>query len=471
MRWPIRNQILLPFLAIQSIAIVAIAVTTSWVAVTDVEDRIETQLASVSATLGHATFPLTPTVLNQLRALSGAEFLVVDQNRSVIETTIDSLSRDTTPLSDQSWNRINSKVVRDSNPLSIEGEGYYAGRVTLPSGRGNRHVVILFPQADWHAARWDAMRPPLLIGSVLLVLTILLSIVLSRRLGTRIHRVQSQVARIADGEFEPILPSPVNDELRDLALSVNRMAATLETSLEQVRESERSSLLTQLVGGLAHQFRNAITGARVSVQLHQRRCSLERDEALTVALKQLELTEQQIKALLRVTRGEQRSRVAGDVSTIIEETAALIGPICDHQQIDLQVRTDSVNWDVSDADALRSALLNLVMNAVEATGPHGRIEVETQLVHDELRITVADDGPGFPEEHDIFQTFFSTKQEGIGLGLPLARQAVEDCGGQLTAHRDEDRTIFELRFMSVINVDDETSVPSNCPSEMTTGVG
>ncbi|MBX3437859.1 MAG: HAMP domain-containing histidine kinase [Planctomycetaceae bacterium] len=447
MRWPIRNQILLPFVATGVLTVGAIAVTTSWIAVRNVEAGIRTQLAHVVAALEGASFPLTPNVLTQLRALSGAHFVLLDSSRRRVATTLGDLPQGDNLVSDDQWLRLDHTVVGEEGPFDIAGVNYFAGRVRWVDSRGGGHVLVLYPHADWRAARWQAMSPPLLIGGALLLVTVTASIVLSRRFGRRIQRMQTQVARIAAGNFQPIAASPIDDELRDLSLAVNRMATALAESMQRIRETERSTLLTQLVGGLAHQLRNAITGARISVQLHQRRCAAADDDALDVALKQLRLTEEQIKALLRVTRGETRSPVSGDVSEILQQTVALVRPICEHHRITLESDDAAADWAIDDADAMRAALLNLMMNAVEAAGPRGLIRVRTNVERHGLRITIADNGRGFPENVDIFQSFFTTKPEGVGLGLSLARQAVDDCGGTLTAHRDDGMTVFEIALV------------------------
>jgi signal transduction histidine kinase len=290
------------------------------------------------------------------------------------------------------------------------------------------------------------MTPPLVIGAVCLCLTVALSIVVARVIGGRIQSVQSHVTRIAAGDFEPVPTSTMNDELHDLSDGVNRMAAALGVSMRNIRESERSALLTQLVGGLAHQLRNALTGARMSVQVHRRHCPKSGDEAIDVALKQLTLTEEQIKALLRLSRGESRPPVAGYVVKILDEAAALLTPVCTHQKIRFNVQREELELRVADADAMRGAILNLGMNAIEAAGPGGAVSIMASTSPDQLVIEVVDNGPGVPENlrDDVFAPFFTTKQEGAGLGLALARRAAEDCGGTLTLHREEGLTTFRL---------------------------
>ncbi|MBW3542324.1 MAG: HAMP domain-containing histidine kinase [Planctomycetes bacterium] len=323
---------------------------------------------------------------------------------------------------------------------------YFAGRVQRREGFGKGSVFVLYPERSWALARWQAMSPPLAIGGVLLLPTVIASVWIAKRIGGRIQTVGQQVSRIAGGDFTPVGVTSVNDELRDLAEGVNRMAVALDESMRSIRERERSALLTQLVGGLAHQLRNALTGARTSIQLHRRHCGSRDDEAIDVALRQLTLTEEQIKALLRLTRGESRPSSSASVSTILDETISLVRPVCAHKKIRFFYERGDVEWHVSDSDAMRGALLNLMMNAIEAAGPLGVVRVGSSREASSVVIEVADNGPGVPMEiaDDVFDPFFTTKDEGVGLGLALARKAAQDCDGTLSLHRSNGMTVFRL---------------------------
>ena len=83
--------------------------------------------------------------------------------------------------------------------------------------------------------------------------------------------MQGQVARIVDGDFRELDPGGERDEVADLSRSINHMCVQLREMQRTIRETERSRLLAQFAAGLAHQLRNSLTGARMSVQLHARR--------------------------------------------------------------------------------------------------------------------------------------------------------------------------------------------------------
>ncbi len=443
MRWPLRNQILMPFVAIQAATVVCVTAAAVWFSVQQVEQEIDSRLASVASTLRTADYPLTVSILHQLRQLSGAHFVVIDADERPKLATLEP-ANDFAPID---WSQLRGYVAEQRTTVQLAGETFIAQRIPWRGGvgnDGNESILLLFDQTEWQAQRRAAVVPPLVVGGILLVAAIAASIFVSRRIGNRIARVQRQVVKIADGDFSPVKPPRTDDELRELAETVNRMAVILDESMRKIRETERNALLAQLVGGLAHQLRNAITGARISTQLHQRRCENGGDEALHVALQQLTLVEQQIKALLRVTRGETRSRIAGCVGEILDQTVSLVRPLCEHQSIELRFQRDSGAWEIPDADALRAAVLNLIMNAIEAAGPTGEVEVTATYDARQVTIDVVDNGLGILHPEAIFEPFYSTKKEGVGLGLSLAKSACEECQGTLTHHRENHRTTFRM---------------------------
>ena len=106
----------------------------------------------------------------------------------------------------------------------------------------------------------------------------------------------------------------------------------------------------------------------------------------------------------------------------------------------------------ADPEQLREALLNILLNACEAMEYSGSLRIEEQLVSAEdgalfACIRIQDSGPGIPAEHlpDIFTPFFSTKEQGTGLGLPIAKSILEEHGGDIRVNASpETGTAFTL---------------------------
>ena len=277
-----------------------------------------------------------------------------------------------------------------------------------------------------------------------------ISVWLAARIGQRVGTVQELLAAIADGQFpeSPTADEPEpRDELDDLVVSAGRRANQLQELQQTIRDTERVRLLAQLAGGLAHQLRNAVTGARMAVQLHRRGCDQSEDASLDVALRQIELTEQHIRGLLSLSRHEQSPTEPGDVSDIVNEIRQLIDPQCRHTHVELTVAVSTVQGvAVSNAEALRGSLLNLALNAIEAAGADGRVEIVADNTHHDVTIEVRDTGDGPPQQvrATLFDPFVTSKPEGVGLGLALARKAVEGLDGNLMWERQDDVTVFRI---------------------------
>ncbi len=268
----------------------------------------------------------------------------------------------------------------------------------------------------------------------------MLALAIAARLSRPIVELRRQVGHIACGDFEPLpLPSR-NDELRDLVGSVNALAGQLDEMQRVIKRSERLALLGQLSGGLAHHLRNDVTGARIAVQLHQRQCREIDQESLAVALRQLSLTEEHLKRFLEAGRPQPPCRTDCDLRAIVDELVQLVSPACQHRKVDLAVDCRA-DWNTrlsADAEQLRQMLLNLVLNAIEAAGPHGSVRVVLEAAGNQATVRIYDSGPGPPPQiaERLFEPFTTGKAEGIGLGLTVARQIAEAHGGRLTFQSD-----------------------------------
>jgi len=458
-RWPIRLQILIPFALLQVGAVVTLTVLAASVAIRRAEGETGLRLRQVVETLSSLRVNYTPRMLEQLRGLLGADVFVRDDAGRIVEATVspaqrpdDLPGRDTTETIDFSRLGEAPRVQRGS-------ESFLAVSIPVESPpRGD--LLLLVPEAAWKTQRWEAATPPLIVGGITLILVIGLSTWLASHLARRIRDMETQVAQIANGDFTPVPLPETQDELRDLGASVNRMCESLRQMSHQIRSTERAGLIAQLAGGLAHQLRNAITGARMAVQLHIRRCPEKNDESLTVALRQLTLTEEQMKGILTLHRREHPVSVAGELSTIVDDVLRLVDPACQHGNVTLTAAADVPALRLKDGEAIRAALLNLVLNAIEACGPGGTVEIafaEREKkgpgegrggAAGEIDIRVIDSGPGLaPGVADsLFDPFVTTKPEGVGLGLALARQAAEIHGGVVSAARTDNRTVFTLRL-------------------------
>jgi signal transduction histidine kinase len=469
MRWSIRTQILLPFVGVVLLALVAM---TAWAAIAAARQRDAqtlSQLQSVLATLEHTSVPFNATVLEKLRGFSGAQFIACDRNGEIVASTLAIGTKLPQSLAGFSGSAALNSLANQPT-LLIDGRNYFLARMEPRSDASVRTLFILYPVETWTRARWIAAFPPLAVGIGAVLLTAAVSGWLSHRFGTRIRRLQRQVAAIAAGDFSEIPLGTCADEIQGLVASVNSMSAQLCAMQDTIRHSERERLLAQLAGGLAHQLRNAVAGAKMALQLHQRRCAAApADQSLAVALRQLSLTETQIKGLLTLGRGEQSPPQTSDVKALVEDVATLVQPACEHAFVKLTVNcTDAPACVQADLESLRAAILNLATNAIEAAGSGGEVAMTITRSAEAAIVEIADSGHGPPVSvaDSLFDPFVTTKPEGVGLGLALARQVALDHKGSISWRREAGRTVFRLELPAASQLANDNSEPRIPNSEL-----
>ncbi len=449
MRWPIRNQILMPFALLQGLAIGIISISAAWNAASHVEHESISRLNQIVATLSGSTFPVRSAVLDQMKGLSGADFIAADSTGTITATTLPQpvarqvIAVPQAPSSD-------AGQLGEFRPLVVDGEKWLVGGVQVQRSRELRQLLVLIPERQWQAVRRDVILPPLLIGACTMLMMAILSYLIAARLGARLDRMQHQVGKLATLQFDNLLPVSGDDELTSLASSINRMAQGLQEATHQIRLTERNTLIAQVAGGLAHQLRNSITGARMAIQLHMRRTPDTDPESLQVAIRQLNLTENQIRGLLSLTRDVQRASVAGRIDEILTTIRDLLQPQFQHADtlltIDLPAEHLRDQIVVADAELVQAALLNLIQNALEACRPGGHVQVTVSITDTHVQVDVSDNGLGIAEavQGRIFEPFVTGKPDGVGLGLTLAAQVADSGKGSLTCERTDNRTRFRF---------------------------
>jgi signal transduction histidine kinase len=425
----------------------------------------------VAGALTTSSYPLNDRVLELMKGLSGAELLFVGAGNARKGTlpADDSEMQAFKPITEEDWQEL-----RLGPRVTVGGNSYLCSGVQLDQPRRfensdvlYRSLYILYPEALWRDALWDAIWPSLVLGACVGLAAIVLAIGVAERLSRRIRALERRTRQIAAGDFSPMPLPGRNDELRDLGQSVNEMAAKLAQLQDTVQKTERLRLLGQLSGGLAHQLRNGLVGARLAVQLHVRTCAGRTDdEALHVALRQLTLMEANLKRFLTLGQANHLQREPCSLTGLLDESQALLLPQCKHAGTELQWQAPSDAFVIQgDRGQLQQLILNVLGNAVEAAGPGGSVGISLNAKQDNgsaksAVVEVCDTGPGPPAEvaQRLFEAFVTSKAEGIGLGLAVARQAAEAHGGSIGWRRENDRTWFRIELPV-----SDVPVPETCP--------
>ncbi len=219
----------------------------------------------------------------------------------------------------------------------------------------------------------------------------------------------------------------------------------------QLIEAERFAAAGRLAAAIAHEINNPMQSIRSGLELLARRLPEEDDvsrQYIEILLEEQARVSGIIRQMLDFYRPPQGQRAPTDVNEVIERVLRLA--TMDHPETQVETRlARDLPRVYADADQLKQVFLNLVLNAVEAMARKGRLTVTTATAGDWVVIRFQDEGPGIPaaDRQRIFEPFYTTKPEGLGIGLSVSRSLIEAHGGKIAVHSREGKgTTFEIRL-------------------------
>jgi signal transduction histidine kinase len=221
----------------------------------------------------------------------------------------------------------------------------------------------------------------------------------------------------------------------------------------KVAEGERLAALGQMAATVAHEVKNPLSAIKSIAQVMSEDEGLKSQHARDLSLIVGE-TDRLSKSVTQLLSFASRSLPAsapcrGD--ELVRSVSSLFRPEADERSIDLQYRSGAnVELDGVQTAAVRDALSNLVLNALQSTPAGGTVAIELTSNETEILFAINDSGPGIAAEMQakIWEPFFTTKQRGTGLGLAIVRKRMEEAGGsaRLVASKNGQGARFELRL-------------------------
>lgn len=475
MRWPLRYQILIPMAGIMVCAIASVTLLHAYLSTNQIKLQIREQFRQIARTLNEATFPLTEAVLSQTKGLSGADFVLVLKEGDVLASTRNDFSPPPVTQEPLEWNELEISDVTQTG----DAQFFHSVVKIAPRLRSEqpRYLHIYYPVRDYREALANAIYPSLLAGSVTFLVVVFLASVIASRVTRPLQRLDRKVAQISQGDFQPMALPARDDEIRELSISINHMAELLVDYEDKIKRNERLKTLGQLRGAIAHQLRNAVTGCRIALDLHLRKCPVEQeDETLQVANRQLSMIEQYLQSFLENKGGHFTSLERVNLSDVVAKVLSLVRPTARHFGIEIR-DTPEVNPIIiqGDAESLEQLLSNLLLNAIEAAVPveagdgsdsskQGEISIRLfQSGPESVTLEVLDSGAG-PDPavaNKMFEPLVTAKKDGTGLGLFVAREIVQRHSGQLRWERREQKTCFIVE-LPLVSVEKECVETTNC---------
>lgn len=283
----------------------------------------------------------------------------------------------------------------------------------------------------------------------------IVAVALAGRYSKPIEQAANAAARVAGGDLGQTLPTGRRDEIGLLARSFNDMVGRLREDRdvrERLRTAEHLASVGQFAQSIAHEIKNPLNFISLSID-HMRDTyrpaeaeKAARYESMTDNIKgEIQRIRRFAESFLEYGRPFELRRRQCGLTHLVEDVLELSAARAAAAEVRIEVEMAPLPELQLDPEFIRTCLINIVGNAIEAMPDGGRLAVWAELRGPSVALAFADTGIGVEAERleKVFEPFFTTKTGGLGLGLALTRRVVEEHGGRVefTSRSGEGSTV------------------------------
>ena len=226
-----------------------------------------------------------------------------------------------------------------------------------------------------------------------------------------------------------------------------RVWRTTRRLTARARGRDQLAELGHLAAGLAHEIKNPLSTIHINLKLLAEDLARYGDEGHSRWLRRLQSVQGEAERLkdilddfLRYAGKVELTLAVADLRKLVEELSDFFAPQAESARVVMRLSLPEreVRGNV-DSNLIKQALLNLMINAVQAMGEGGELLIKLSPLRGRAVIEVIDTGPGIPADQlpKIFQAYFSTKKRGTGLGLPTTRRIIHEHGGTIQVESEQ----------------------------------
>jgi signal transduction histidine kinase len=298
----------------------------------------------------------------------------------------------------------------------------------MPSG----HVLVFYPREQAVAVA-NLLRSNFgfLVGITILLL-LLGTVLLARHISAPVRTLAGAALALAKGQPQEV-HSDRGDEIGDLARSFEQMQNDLEVHREALLRSERLAAVGRFVAGINHETKNVLGALGNYLRVLERKVDDTSKEKIIApmrrALEQLDTLSRRMRELSLEPKFAQT-----DLVHVLKHTVQLVEPQSRNQHVTIDYDgPEQLDLPRADGSLLGQVFLNLLLNALDASGRDGRVHVSVKETGGRVEVAVQDSGPGFPagDLSELLEPFYTTKAGGTGLGLYICRTIVQRHDGEL----------------------------------------
>nr|WP_319494746.1 HAMP domain-containing sensor histidine kinase [uncultured Desulfobacter sp.] len=408
------------------------------------DKRLEKEALRISNIAYEYRFVLNDSYLKMLGKVIEGEIAVLNQNGKIVSA---SFNKDT-------GNRFQDVIKRnkilerhglqnkDQVALAVVKETtccyIISRRIPGKQKPGPSYIVIMTRLDDLEAAKRTTLTRTALAAMAALAAAICAALLLAARTSRRFKNILDVTEKIASGRFDARAGASGIREFRILADAVNRMSDKLLAYETKLVKTTHERSVTKITAAMAHEIKNPLASIKMLIQILAKRLS-DDAEGVNIAetlLKEINRVDTLVTDLRTLSSPVAVSLSPTPVELPLKDVLAVIKPKLDHLNIDfsLDIASDLPVCKM-DKDKIKQVLWNLLMNSADSMPGGGHIFVS--LTHDKdismIEYRIEDTGTGIDaaDVENLFAPFFTTKKEGVGIGLYVSREIAVAHNGTL----------------------------------------
>jgi len=301
-------------------------------------------------------------------------------------------------------------------------------------------LVAAAPLSPFTAPYQGAARRGAFALALVGVLGLLLTSALTNRMATSLERLAEAADAVSGGDLDHSVGVHGDDELGRVGRAFSQMTSSLKTSIQDLADSRALAAVGEFAAQLAHEIRNPLSAVRIDLQMVEEGLpeGSRLREIQARVLSEIERLDATVSGALRTAQSGRAVRELVEARKPLEAaTATTRTTAAQHGVAIVSKGSEDSSCVTGDEAALEQIFLNLLLNAVEASTEGDTVEVSLSSTDGEVMIVISDSGVGIPPDdlERVYDPLYTTRRDGSGLGLTIARRLVVAHGGRIEIER------------------------------------
>lgn len=346
------------------------------------------------------------------------------------------------------------EVQDDPSPTVIEAaksDSFYFAVPIQSDGVRLGTLIMSYSKKPFEQRFYAMSRAAIVITLVVLIVLLPIGVYWGRRMAAPLLQLSDTMSKITVElpDSDQIQLEESKDEIGQLAKSFKTMLGELkekEQLQQQIIASDRLAAIGRMAAGVAHEINNPLCGMINAISTYKRHGDQDPMAMRTLSILERGLVhiKETVAALLVEARAQNRPFDLNDVSDI----CTLMQSNIEKNHVNFTREIDIIEAQPIPSTLVRQVIINLLLNAFQATQPHGHVLLHIYRDSEHLFIVVINDGSYIPQDQVsyLFEPFTSLKEGGSGLGLWVIYQIVQQLGGLITVQSEPDKTQFTVQL-------------------------